>query len=77
MVLLRPVWSARALKQGGEPWLKLVPTFGVTFLHRVGCRQPSCGRALGQAVPSGFSRSGPSCVRLLCDAHNSILTGLK
>lgn len=41
------------LKQGGEPWSRLVPTFGVTYLCCVGCRQPSCGRALEQAAPGG------------------------
>lgn len=53
VVLLRPELSARALKQGGESWSRLVPTFGVAYLHCVGCRQPSSSRALEQAAPAG------------------------
>lgn len=56
VVLLRPELSARAQKQGGEPWSRLVPTFGVTYLCCVGCRQPSWGRVLGQAAPAGSAR---------------------
>lgn len=53
VVLLRPELSARALKQGGESWSRLVPTFGVAYLHCIGCRQPSSSRVPEQAAPAG------------------------